>query len=199
MSERAESESAKDSGNINDESAEAPESEEPDASEPVDTETADAEPQKEEPKEPTYATVMFTGDVLLSDYVLNNYDSSGINGVVDKALLKKLKKADILAINNEFPYSTRGSKAPDKQFTFRVDPKYVSVIKEMGVDIAGLANNHVLDFGKDALSDTFETLDSAGIPYIGAGDSRERARKLQIEEIAGMKIGFLAASRVIPV
>ncbi|MCR5451360.1 MAG: CapA family protein, partial [Lachnospiraceae bacterium] len=47
--------------------------------------------------------------------------------------------------------------------------------------------------------DTFETLDSAGIPYIGAGDSRERARKLQIEEIAGMKIGFLAASRVIPV
>ena len=151
-----------------------------------------------EPEEPK-VSIIFTGDVLLSDYVLRNYNNSGIDGVVDEKMRKKLTSADILAINNEFPFSTRGTKAPDKQYTFRADPKYVSILTEMGVDVAGLANNHVLDFGKDALSDTFETLDDAGIKYIGAGDSKKRAQKLIVIKKEGMKFGFLAASRVIPV
>ena len=153
------------------------------------------EPEPEEPK----VSLIFTGDVLLSDYVLRNYNNSGISGVLDDRMLRKLTSADILAVNHEFPFSTRGTKAPDKQYTFRVDPKYVSIINEMGVDVAGLANNHVLDFGKDALSDTFDTLDDAGVEYIGAGDSFERESQLCVIEKEGMKFGFLAASRVIPV
>ena len=42
----------------------------------------------------------------------------------------------------------------------------------MGVDVVSLANNHTLDYGRDALSDTFAALDGAGILYGGAGDSR---------------------------
>jgi poly-gamma-glutamate synthesis protein (capsule biosynthesis protein) len=69
----------------------------------------------------------------------------------------------------------------------------------MGVDAAGLANNHVLDYGKDALLDTFTTLDGAGIDYTGAGTSVEDASKLLTYEINGKTYGILAASRVIPV
>jgi poly-gamma-glutamate synthesis protein (capsule biosynthesis protein) len=105
----------------------------------------------------------------------------------------------VTVINNEFPFSTRGTQAEDKQFTFRVDPSYVSALTDMGVDIAGLANNHVLDYGADALNDTFDTLDGAGIDYMGAGADLSRASGLVTRQVGGQTIGFLAASRVIPV
>lgn len=162
-----------------------------------DSETDETTEPAEESVEPV--TLVFTGDVLLSDYVLNNYNSKGIEGVLSPDLLSELRQADLTIINNEFPFSTRGSQAPDKQFTFRVDPSYVSVLTDMGVDIASLANNHVLDYGADALLDTFDTLDNAGIDYMGAGVDMDRASKLITREIGGMTFGFLAASRVIPV
>ncbi len=153
----------------------------------------------DEPETVPDTTIVITGDVELSNYVQNNYTSKGIEGVVSSDLLNELRGADILEINNEFCFSERGEQAPDKQFTFRVNPSFVSMLTDMGVDVAGLANNHVLDFGKDALTDTFTTLTDAGIEYTGAGTSREDASKLVIKEVNGKKYGFLAASRVIPV
>lgn len=144
-------------------------------------------------------TLVFAGDIYLSDYVLASYNQSGIQGILSQNMLKELRNADIAMINNEFPYSTRGSQAPDKQFTFRVDPSYVSVLKEAGIDIVTIANNHVLDYGTDALSDTFQTLDEAGIDYAGAGDSLQRASRLITKKVNGHTFGFLAASRVFPV
>jgi poly-gamma-glutamate synthesis protein (capsule biosynthesis protein) len=69
----------------------------------------------------------------------------------------------------------------------------------MGVDVASLANNHTLDYGTEALSDTFKALDDAGVLYAGAGETVERAEEVQVIEVNGKKFGFLAVSRVIPV
>lgn len=172
----------------------------PDRSPAQDPESEpEAEPEAEPAEEFKPVTLLFTGDVLLSDHVLNNYNNTGIDGVLSPELLRELRDADLTVINNEFPFSTRGTQAPDKQYTFRVDPKYVSVLTDMGVDIATLANNHVLDFGPDALQDTFDTLDAAGINYMGAGNDPTRAEALVTREAGGKTFGFLAASRVIPV
>lgn len=148
---------------------------------------------------PKKATLVFAGDVYFSDYVLANYNQSGISAVLSEPLRNELSGADITMLNNEFPYSTRGTKAPDKQFTFRIDPSYVSILKESGTDVVTLANNHVLDYGTDALTDTFQTLDDAGIAYAGAGNSLERASRLITKKAGGRTFGFLAASRVFPV
>lgn len=144
------------------------------------------------------AALVFAGDVYFSDYVLAAYNQSGIRGVLSEAMVNELTQADLTMVNNEFPYSTRGTPAPDKQFTFRIDPSYISILKEAGVDIVTLANNHVLDYGQDALSDTFQTLDDAGIAYAGAGGSFGRAAKLVTKKAKGHTFGFLAASRVFP-
>lgn len=163
---------------------------------PEPIEETEAEPAEEIDRT---TKIVFTGDVELSEYVQAKYDASGINGVLSESLLDTLQTADILMINNEFCFSTRG-EAADKQFTFRVDPGYTAILNDMGVDVAGLANNHVLDFGKDALLDTFDTLTNAGIEYTGAGTSLDDAAKLVIKtDEAGRTYGFLAASHVIPV
>lgn len=144
-------------------------------------------------------TLVFAGDIYFSDYVLAAYQQSGTPGVFSEGMLQALTGADLAMANNEFAFSTRGTPAPDKQFTFRVDPSYVSILQNAGIDIVTLANNHVLDFGTDALTDTFQTFDQAGIAYIGAGDSLQRASKPYYTQMNGLTFGFLAASRVFPV
>ena len=157
----------------------------------------DLKAAKKEQRLANRVTIAFTGDVVLSESIQANYDADGVSGVIDDKLRRQLAKCDVLEINNEFPFSTRGAETFNTD-GLRVDPGYVSVLGDIGVDIAGLANNHVLDYGKDALSDTFTTLDDAGIDYIGAGSSIERAEEYTKFEKNGKTYGFLAASRVIP-
>lgn len=157
-----------------------------------------AEEEKAAEEKPKEVSLVFTGDILLSSYVLNNYESSGMQGILSEQLQNEMIQAQLTIANEEFPFSTRGSQAPDKQFTFRVDPSYVKIFQEMGIDGVTLANNHALDYGTEALSDTFSALDSAGIAYIGAGDTKERAAQPVVTELEGKKFAVLAASRVIP-
>jgi len=144
-------------------------------------------------------TIVFAGDVLIASTMEHYYDTEGVTRLVSEELLSEMINADICMVNNEFQFSNRGTPMEDKQFTFQTDPKYVQIMLDMGVDIVSLANNHSLDFGTEALEDTFATLDGAGILYAGAGDTKERAEALQIIEVNGQTFGFLAATRVIPV
>ena len=157
------------------------------------------EDEEAAPEAPGVTKLVFTGDVEISTSVQAKYDADGVNGVVSERLFQILYDADSTMINHEFCFSLRGEKNPEKQFTFRVDPSYVTLLTDMGVDIVGLANNHVLDYGKTALLDTFTTLDDAGIEYTGAGNSLEEASKLIVKSCPdGRTVGFLAASHVIP-
>lgn len=143
--------------------------------------------------------VLLAGDICIQDYIGGYYDKDGIAGIVSAELQEKMKAADIMMANQEFAFSERGVPMEDKQYTFRIAPKYTAILTDMGIDIVTLANNHALDYGQEALLDSFEALEEVGIRYVGAGENLERARKLEIIEVNGMKIGFLAASRVIPV
>ena len=144
-------------------------------------------------------TILIAGDVLFGNLFQMNYDKNGITGVVGDALLAELQEADILLINNEFAFSDRGTPMEGKEFTFRCSPSYTAALDEMGVDVVSLANNHSLDYGREALSDTFAALDEAGIRYAGAGESEARAGEVQIFEKNGKRFGILAVSRVVPV
>ena len=144
-------------------------------------------------------SLLFAGDIYFSNHVLNAYDRvGGIGGVLGESLRETIAESDIFMANLEFPFSDRGTQAADKQFTFRVSPSRVSILQEIGPDIVTVANNHALDYGTDALLDTCDTLDSAGILHVGSGKNLEEAKQPQIIEKNGKKIGFLGASRVFP-
>lgn len=141
----------------------------------------------------------FAGDIYLSDHVLNAYQKGGIGGVLGESLRREAGGADLFIVNEEFPFSNRGTPAPDKQYTFRLPPERVSLFREMEIDLVTLANNHALDYGTEALLDTCSTLEAAGIPYVGAGKDLEQAKAMHTEEVKGRTIGFIGATRVIPV
>lgn len=143
----------------------------------------------------------FVGDINFDEESnpMARYDKEkeGILGGVSSDLVKEMNGVDIMMLNNEFAYSSRGTKTPDKSYTFRANPSRVDILGEMGVDIVSLANNHALDYGPDALLDTFKTLEDAGIDYVGAGKNLDRAIKPIYYTFGNTKIAYLAASRVV--
>ena len=150
------------------------------------SEAEETEAEAETEPEPSRdVTLLFGGDVYFSDYVLNAYDQAGgIAGVLDEGIRNEIHQADIFMVNQEFPFTIRGTAAEDKQFTFRIPPERISILQEMEVDIVTLANNHILDFGIDGLLDSCQALDEAGIIYVGGGADLDRARELKTLQVA---------------
>ena len=176
-----------------------PEPEEPaeERPEPEPEEPAEERPEPE-PEEPGSVLLAFAGDVMFSDPFLASYDKSGISAIADSEMLERMQNADLFVINEEFPFSLRGEAMEDKQFTFRADPKYVEIFQKMGVDIATVANNHALDFGRDAFLDTLDTLKSAGITCIGGGYHLSEASAPAVQTIKGQTFAIFGATRVSP-
>lgn len=65
-------------------------------------------------------------------------------------------------------------------------------IKEIGVNIVSLANNHIGDLGIEGLKNTIKILNENNICYCGAGSNIEEASKPIIIEHDGVKIAILA-------
>ena len=97
-------------------------------------------------------TLGFAGDILFDDEyaMMAHLKSSGgsIESGLSEALLAQMRDVDIMMLNNEFPYTERGTPTEGKTFTFRADTSTVSYLEDMGVDIVSLANNHAYDFGE---------------------------------------------------
>ena len=144
-------------------------------------------------------TICFAGDINLDEKWCTteflDQQENGIKDCISEELITHMQQADVMCLNNEFTYSLQGAPLEGKMYTFRANPDRVSILQEMGVDIVKLANNHVYDYGRQALLDTFETLENVGISYIGAGRNLEEAMKPVYIEIDGKRVAFVAASR----
>jgi poly-gamma-glutamate capsule biosynthesis protein CapA/YwtB (metallophosphatase superfamily)/DNA-binding beta-propeller fold protein YncE len=138
-------------------------------------------------------TLFFVGDVMLDREVKKAIEKYG-EGDFKFSFLKispLLKEADILVGNLEGPVSDKGKKV-GSIYSFRMDPKAIEGLKFAGFDILSLANNHIFDYGREALEDTFLRLQDAGIDYLGGGFNEIEACSPKIKEIKGTKIAFLA-------
>lgn len=104
--------------------------------------------------------------------------------------------ADLFLLNLECCVSERGTpvREPGKRFFFRAPPVAAEQLAEMGVACVTLANNHVLDFGADALQDTLAHLRSAGIAAVGAGPDVAAARTPVVLPAGGQRVRIVAVT-----
>ena len=107
-----------------------------------------------------------------------------------------LAQADIAFGNQEVALSTKGAPIMPGKLVIRSEPRMVEALTYAGFDVVGLANNHSMDYGPEAILETLEVLDKAGIAHAGAGASIEAAHKPAILERKGAKIAFLSYSSV---
>jgi poly-gamma-glutamate synthesis protein (capsule biosynthesis protein) len=136
------------------------------------------------------------GDTMLGRGVAEELRSGPGKPLFAREVAEIAREADLLVLNLECCVSDRGQRWPDpaKPFFFRAPPSACEVLAELGVDCVTLANNHALDFGPEALLDTLDHLDSAGIAWVGAGRDEREARAPRTLEGGGFRLAVVGAS-----
>ncbi len=134
---------------------------------PATTTTPTAVPEK------GYLVIQGTGDVATDpEYIpalaAEGWDHawSGLNGL--------FLEDDLTVVNLECAPSDLGSPL-DKAFVFRCPTESLPSMKDNGIEVGNLGNNHSGDFGKEALVDGRDQLIAAGIGPVGAGRNADEA------------------------
>jgi poly-gamma-glutamate capsule biosynthesis protein CapA/YwtB (metallophosphatase superfamily) len=106
--------------------------------------------------------------------------------------LEELKRAqvDLRIANLETAVTSAGIPWPDKGIHYRMHPQNIGCLSNAHIDACSLANNHLLDWGYDGLSETLQTLNAAGIAHSGAGSDADEAMRPAI-------LGAASKSRVL--
>lgn len=130
------------------------------------------------------ATLGFVGDV---------YPGTG-DVAFTPEVARRLATFDLLVGNLEGPLTAVSRPAVEKGTLLRSSPGSVSLLGTMNLGLAGLANNHMFDFGIEGFEDTTRLLDASGIPRVGSGADLGSARHPLTMTVDGLTLGFLAYS-----
>jgi poly-gamma-glutamate capsule biosynthesis protein CapA/YwtB (metallophosphatase superfamily) len=136
------------------------------------------------------------GDTMLGRGVADALGKVPPQSLFSEGVVEAAREGDLFVLNLECCISTRGAPwpAPGKPFFFRAPPVAVEALLHLGVDCVTLANNHALDFGYEALLDTLEHLDSAGIRWVGAGPDLSSARAPVLLDHAGFRLAVVGVT-----
>src|SRR5579871_5915137 len=132
-------------------------------------------------------TLAFAGDV--------NFDKRTRRLLADPAtalgpITSVLRSADFTAVNLETSVTGRGKPQP-KTYHFRAPTSAFTALRDGGVDLVTMANNHVLDYGQTGLADTIAAAKAARFPYVGIGVNAAAAWAPYLTTINGTKIAII--------
>src|SRR6266571_1230457 len=105
-----------------------------------------------------------------------------------------LRSADLTVVNLETAVTSGGHPQP-KYYHFRTRPAAFTALRDAGIDIANMANNHVLDYRRTGLADTLAAARRAHFPVLGIGANAAAAWSPYVVTVKGVKIAFLGVSQ----
>ena len=106
-----------------------------------------------------------------------------------------LGSADLAMLNLETAVTSRGTPQP-KTYHFRTTPTAFTALRDAGVDLVTMANNHALDYGQVGLADTLAAARAARFPVVGIGVNAAAAWAPYVTTIRGTPIAIVAVSQV---
>lgn len=139
-------------------------------------------------------TLSFTGDVTLgSEEKKRDQETSFVSAAQREgyayffAEVKDFFAEDDLTIVNLEGVLSDSAKGENtkKTYRFRGAPEYTDILKLGNIEVASIANNHTMDFGKRGYADTEAALQAAGLGYFGN-------QTVYTYEKDGVKLAFFA-------
>ena len=106
--------------------------------------------------------------------------------------------ADVAVINQETIISESNEirGANGGALLFNSPPEVADAVIDLGFDVFTMANNHLLDFGPEALEESINFWNRKAQQYdltvLGAYLNEEDANRIRVREVNGVKIAFLA-------
>lgn len=127
------------------------------------------------------------GDVLLHTELAKYEDFSSSF----EALTPQMQGYDFLIANQEsLPVASKFGISGYPQFS---SPEHIlRDLKEAGVDMLNLANNHAVDKWEDGLAFAIENIEKEGFPYVGAYKNEADRQNKRIIDVKGIKIGLVS-------
>ncbi len=92
---------------------------------------------------------------------------------------------DLRIVNLETAITSAETHWPEKAIHYRMHPQNADCLSAARISGCALANNHILDWGYEGLSETLQTLDSAGIAHAGAGKNADEAAMPAVLDLTG--------------
>lgn len=140
--------------------------------------------------------ISFTGDIMA--WIPQNriaYRRDGYNySSTFTRVVPILSESDVVVGNLETPIAGEklGYTSPYDETIFNTPIKFAKAIKEVGVNVVTLANNHCLDRGKEGLFNTVKNVRSVGLKTLGCYLTKEESDDSFVLDIDGCKLSLLS-------
>lgn len=152
--------------------------------------------QAEGHEQGTTILLTFTGDCTLGNEERLMHHPRAFTNVVKKegmgypfAHLKDLfAKDDLTIINLESVFFDKNTNQADKNYVFRAPVAYADILTEGSIELAFLANNHIMDYGLPGLNSTISALEERQVGWFGNNFQLDQTF---IYEKNGVKLGFV--------
>ncbi len=138
-------------------------------------------------------TIAFAGDVHFAERTATRLAADPATAFGSTAAV--LSKADLTMVNLETAIAV-GGRPESKSFTFQAPPSALTALKDAGIDIATMANNHGADYGAAGLAQTLAAIHASGFPVVGIGANATAAFAPYYRTVNGVRIAIVAASQV---
>ena len=140
-------------------------------------------------------TLAFGGDVHFEGAIRGRLQADPSSVLAGVAPL--LRAADVAVVNLETAVTTRGTKAPGKEYAFRAPASAFAALAAGGVDVATMANNHGMDYGREGLEDSLAAAAAGKVPVVGIGRNAAEAYRPFVTEAKGQRIAVFGATQVL--
>ncbi len=158
--------------------------------------------QKLEVQKPKNIKILILGDMMFDRGVRSKINTSGFTEIFGPATTT-FAEYDLVVANLEGPISSYKSKTildnnksiPGFQFTFATGT--AKALKDAGIDIVSLANNHTDNFGQDGLKQTRQLLDEVGVQYFGSPqNSSQNNSGISTSTCISTQVGMTGADNI---
>jgi poly-gamma-glutamate synthesis protein (capsule biosynthesis protein) len=139
------------------------------------------------------------GDVLMHEAVKRSAEAHG-RGAPDAGygwlyapVADLLSSPDVTFANLETPIAPAAG-AGTRDYVFNAPPDAVAALRDAGVDVVSVANNHVFDQGRAGFEETLRRVEAGGLLAVGAGPA-DRPEGPVVASAGGLSIAFLGWAR----
>lgn len=108
-----------------------------------------------------------------------------------EAVRPLLAGSDVVIGNIDTVLSDRGTPVP-KWANLRADPAIAHDLRELGIDVAILANNHTMDYRAPAMEQCLAAYDAAGVIHSGAGATLDEATAPRVVTTSNGSVAILS-------
>jgi hypothetical protein len=149
-----------------------------------------------EPHPPKPLRIAFAGDIHFEGVLAERLR---VPTTALEPAASALAAADLAIVNLETSVGSGGTPEPGKRFTFSAGGEALAALSAAGVDVASMANNHALDYGRARLPSTMRAVRAAGrseppLSVVGIGRDAEEAFRPAVVEVGDTVVATLAAS-----